>query len=401
MPSDENKPTDFSATESALGYLYQVRLALLASLRRLAKDITFSVYLEALDDVVFENAGAPIELLQLKHHVNHAADLTDASPDLWKTLRVWMEGRARGSIPDDAQLFLLTTSNVGADSAAGKLLVDSRDEAGALTRLDRTATTSVSRTNLPAYELFRALTPVERESLVSSVVVAPKTPSISAVEDAIREEARLTVRREHLVAFLARIEGWWFGRVLRHLVAPDPAPILGVEIEDAFDELREQFKLDALPVDQDILDVEVDASAYEKAVFVHQVKLTGVHNRRVLAAVRDYYRAFEQRSRWMREELLLVGELDRYEQHLREEWELAFLRVVDELGEAAEEDAKRRAAQEVYSWVEKSCFPIRHRVQHESMSRGSLHILSDRLQVGWHPEFMERLKHLLERKEAS
>ena len=29
------------------------------------------------------------------------------------------------------------------------------------------------------------------------------------------------------------------------------------------------------------------------------------------------------------------------------------------------------------------------------------HILSDRLQVGWHPDFMDRLKHLLEPQEAS
>jgi hypothetical protein len=86
MAGDSNKPTDFSATDSVLGYLYQVRLALLCSLQRLAKDQIFSVYLETLDDVVFDSEGSPLELLQLKHHCDRAANLTDASPDLWKTL---------------------------------------------------------------------------------------------------------------------------------------------------------------------------------------------------------------------------------------------------------------------------------------------------------------------------
>jgi len=65
VKSRSQTPTDFSATDSALGYLYQVRLALLSSLRRLSMDASFTVYFETLDDVVFEQAGTPVELLQL------------------------------------------------------------------------------------------------------------------------------------------------------------------------------------------------------------------------------------------------------------------------------------------------------------------------------------------------
>lgn len=77
MASDSDKPTDFSATDSALGYLYQIRLGLLSSLRRLSRDASFTIYFETLDDVVFEEAGTPAELLQLKHHCERAANLTE------------------------------------------------------------------------------------------------------------------------------------------------------------------------------------------------------------------------------------------------------------------------------------------------------------------------------------
>ena len=394
-------PTSFSASDSALGYLYQVRLALLSSLERLGQDQTFAVYLETLDDVVFESTGSAFELLQLKHHCQRAANLTDASPDLWKTLRVWIDGRARGAIPVDAQLFLITTSDVGVGSAASKLMVRERNEADALKKLDQTVMTSTSETNEPAYKLYRALSDADKRRLLATVVIAPHAPSITEVLSGIRAEARLAVRREHLDSFVSRLEGWWFGRAVRQLSAEGSHPILSAEIESEIDDLREQFKRDALPVDRDILDSEVDAATYENAVFVQQARLTGVANSRILFAIRDFYRAFEQRSRWMREELLLVGELDSYERLLREEWELQFARAADELGEIAAEDAKRSAAARIYSWVEESCYPIRPQVKHPSMTRGSFHMLADTLKVGWHPEFLQRLKHLLEPKEAS
>jgi len=400
MASDD-KPTDFSATDSLLGYLYQIRLALLISLRRQAKDESFAVYFETLEDVTFDREGSPIELLQVKHHSEGSANLTDASPDMWKTLRVWMEGRALGTIPEDGQLFLATTSAVGPGSAASMLLSLERNVAEAARRLGTTATTSVNKANETAYQLFRELGEEDRVGLLESVIILPRSPSIQDTGSELLEEVRLAVRREHVDSFLSRLEGWWFRRALIQMMDPETPPILSNELESEVDDLREQFKLDALPVDQDILETEVDPELYENNIFVHQAKLAGVAKRRVLTATRDYFRAFEQRSRWMREDLLLVGELDRYEQHLREEWEIVFDRITDEMGENAAEDVKRKAAQTIYTWVEDSCFPIREKVKHPSLSRGSLHMLAERLKVGWHPEFMDRLKHLLEPEGAS
>ena len=50
-------PNPFSAADSALGYLYQVRVALLWALRRLKIDHDFVISLETLDDVTFETKG--------------------------------------------------------------------------------------------------------------------------------------------------------------------------------------------------------------------------------------------------------------------------------------------------------------------------------------------------------
>lgn len=397
----EPESTNFSAANSALGYLYQCRYALLSALTRLKTNEEFLLSIETLDDVVFENTGSALELLQTKHHIDRKASLSDASADIWKTLRVWSEGIQDGTIPDGTVFYLVSTSAVSSGSAASYLRVKDRDVDSALRRLEATARTSASDDNKKAYKAFLTLTATKRIELLSSVTILDSSPVIGDLDSELAKEVFWAVDRSYLDSFLTRLEGWWFRRVVRHLDKTISDPILSEEIESQMRELREQFKSDSLPIDDDLLVIEeVDASGYKDAIFVQQLQLIGIGVRRVLIAIRDYYRAYEQRSRWMREDLLLVGELNRYESRLVEEWQLVFERVRDELGAAASEEAKQKASREVLKWVEESVFPIRQNVKHEWVTRGSFHMLSDRLKVGWHPDFLERLQHLLEREVA-
>ncbi|ASE52066.1 ABC-three component system protein [Stenotrophomonas maltophilia] len=391
----------FGAGDSALGYLYQIRLALLASLHRLARGQIFCVYLETLDDVTFEPLGSPLELFQLKHHIRSKANLTDASPDIWKTLRVWITGRSDGTIPLDARLCLVTTSSVVDHAIAAKLGLRDRDEASAIVSLSDVASTSTNAENAVAYGLYLSLSATEKLDLISSITIVPRVANIGEVEQGLSEYARTAVRRDVASSFLTRLEGWWLVQCQKHLIAQSMTPVTSAALESEIDDLRDQFLIDALPIDDDILEAEVELAAYDGAIFVHQAKLAGIGPRRVLAAVRDYYRAFEHRSRWMRENLLLVGELDKYERTLKEEWMLVFDRAVDEMGEHVAEVELTRAARAIYQWVETSCIPIRPRVGNPSLSRGSLHMLADKRALGWHPQFRERLEALLESSPAT
>jgi len=388
--------TSFSAADPALGYLYQCRVALLSALRFVRAGDEFLLYLETLDDVVFDHQGAPLELLQTKHHQKHAGNLTDASPDLWKTLRIWCEGTASGQIASTAHLYLVTTSTAGNGSAAEYLRNEHRDVQRAAERLRTTAQTSTSQENEPAYAIFRSLSNDEQLLLLDRITIVDAFPNIIDLEADLRKEVRWAISRQHVEPFVRRLEGWWLGRAVRHLANRNSEAVLCEEFESQMDDLREQFKLDALPIDDDILAAQVDASVYKDAVFVRQLHLIGIGAQRILAAVREYFRAFEQRSRWVREDLLLIGELDKYERRLCEEWELVFARMTDELGTFAAEALQRNAAREIYKWVEDTVIPIRANVTEPFVTRGSYHILSDRLRVGWHPEFMNRLRHLLE-----
>ena len=57
------------ASEQMLGYLYQVRYALALLLENDNSDCQISI--EKFDDVAFSKDDIPIQLIQLKHHIQH------------------------------------------------------------------------------------------------------------------------------------------------------------------------------------------------------------------------------------------------------------------------------------------------------------------------------------------
>jgi hypothetical protein len=199
-----------------------------------------------------------------------------------------MDGRAAGLIPEDAQHVLVTTAAVADGSAAASLTPGHRDEAGALGRLLGVATTSANATNQPAYRRFAALSDDGRWALLRCTTVLAGSPDIADVGSRLTEAARLIVRREHVEHLLSRLEGWWYRRVVEQLVDRRKPPLLSVELEAQIDDLREQFRRDALPLDEDILADQVQDEAYRDYVFVRQAGLAGIGNARILAAIRDY-----------------------------------------------------------------------------------------------------------------
>lgn len=394
----------FSAADSLIGYLYQIRVALLWSLQKLPAGADFVVSVETLDDVAFETkGGTPQDLVQTKHHRNRAADLTDASPDLWKSLRIWFEVAETGQILPGTNLHLLTTASAADGSAASRLRKVNRDVAAALTALETTARSSSNKGNKAAYAAFLKPTSARRRALLDAVVIIDAASTMVGTDQELRTVVFSAVDRKHLDNFLERLEGWWIRRVLQQLATSDDR-ILAEEIEAQMADLREQFKQEALPIDDDLLDFTLDEAthaAHTCTTFVRQIELAKASKQRIAAAIRDYYRAFEQRSRWLREELIYGGEVTQYEHRLVEAWDLVFHAMKDEIGETATEEAKEQAARSVLKWAEQNVIPIRPRVTEPFVTRGSLHWLADEQRVGWHPDFRTRLAELLATQEDS
>jgi len=388
----------FGAAPSMVGYLYQVRLALLWAIRR-SRTSDFVVSLETLDDVSFEVGGEPMAVLQAKHSLKAPSNLTDLSAELWKTLRVWVVGLASGEIPLGTARFLITTAAAAPGSACAALRIEGRDRnvAEAAKRLKHAATSSTNSELKPAFEAYLALEEAEREALLAQIYVIPSQPDAVEITEQLQSEL-YHVSLNHQALSVQMLEGWWFKRVLNELVHPGGG-IPRAEIDAQISDIQESLKPDALPIDEDLDALMValeQLPEFADRPFYKQVELVSGSQLRIRNAITSYMQAFRQRSAWTRHDLLFDADLDKYDKRLQAEWELQYGQVCDELGPDATEAAMAQAGRALLKWAEDAHISIRSGVVVPWVCRGSLHMLAEDMRVGWHPQFETRLKEVLD-----
>lgn len=388
--------------------MYQVKYALYNSLIKIKDRFgeEFFISIEELDDVTFYQNYKPIDILQTKHHVKETA-LTNRSKELWKSIRIWCEGIKDQSIPIESNFFLITTAEVPNDTIIKYLKPDSslRDINKVLEELNEISSEKTNKTNLPGYKAFISLSEEQKKEFLNNIFVFDSSPSFLNLDKLITQEIILNANIDDYEPFLRRLEGWWIRRVCEHLLAKKRTKISSSEIRGEISSITNQFKEDNLPIDDEEIEERlswlVDSSDHDDRIFVNQLKIINVSNKRVFWAIKNYYRAYEQRSIWLEDGFIFPGELKKYEDKLIEEWDYIFEQRKDEIGEKASKEEKEKAAKSIYSWVETeaSCF-IRPECIEPYVVRGTYQKLADELQVGWHPDFRDsdfkdRLMNLL------
>lgn len=380
------------------GYLYQVRYALLRGLEEVRVHPGHELSIEKFDDVAFEEDGSPIELIQTKHHVN-PGNVSDASVDFWKTMGIWIDRTKRD--PNDVattRLLFLTTNTATRGSALAMLRrADSyRDEPRAIDLLGAAATRSTNQETETARKNFLELTQAEKRALVRNVWVFDKAPNIINVREEIESILHFSAPPGQVANLTDHLEGWWFRRVIAALGNPDLTVIRLSSLRERIAELQDGFRRSSLPLDEEIDTMPVPSELpRDKRTFVQQMNLVRVSDAEVMAAVHDYYRAYAQRSKWARENLVSGGDADAYDRRLCDEWHRRFLRwtsgVVGEADGGLQVDAGRK----VFHWARE--FQLAWREREEIwLSSGSFQMLADEVKVGWHPNYESLIASLKE-----
>ena len=395
----------YSAGEQGLGYIYQARLALLQLLQ--SPEDT-AIFLEKDDDLDFVQGDGSKSLASLKHKA--VGDrLTDLSIDFWKSVNIWLvryktDGRASSNL----RFFLFTTGTVSTGSFLARLLPDqpvaSRD-APTLTELANAALTeSTSKLIAPIATAFNELTDPEKQDFLGRILILDGSPRIGDIPALIRDKYMRPIRREHREFVFERLEGWWNDAVIEHLTGAEPDGIFGYEVSDKLSNFAEEYKADNLPITfrgkQPVDEIDTDT---DPRLFVAQLREIGISSNRIRSAILDYYRAFEQRSAWARENLLVLGEVEEYEDRLTDEWGRYKDVTFEKLKDDSAEEALREAGATLYNWAEFETgkiesLRIRARVTEPYVLRGSFHILADstpKPKVYWHPRFLNRLGKVL------
>lgn len=385
--------------------MYQGRLALL-QLLQLPEDT--AIFLEKDDDLDFVDSGGGKSLASLKHKAV-ADKLTDLSSDFWKSVNIWMvrykhDDRAASNL----RFFLFTTGTVSTNSFLVRFLPDqpvASDDATTLTDLaDAALAKSSSKLIAPIATAFNELSNLEKQDFLERILILDGSPRIDDIPALIRDKHMRSIRREHRHYVFERLEGWWTDAVIKQLTSAKSEGIFGYEVSDKLSSYAEEYRADNLPITfrGKVPTNEVNTDT-DPRVFVAQLREIGVSSNRIRSAILDYYRAFQQRSAWARESLLVSGEVEEYEDRIADEWNRYKDVAFEQLKDDSTEDALRGAGATLYKWAEFETgriesLRIRAQVTEPYVLRGSFHILADASpepRVYWHPRFLDRLAEVL------
>lgn len=396
MKGEQRSP--HAAAEQGLGYIYQARLALL---KILSLPESSSITIEKDDDIEFVTETGIKTLSSLKHKAV-GDTLTDLSSDFWRSVRVWLAyyndyGRALS----DARFFLFTTAQIS-ESSFLRLFCDDRTDGETRSVAAREALSKSKSGFLNSVQVeLEKLGTEEIANFFGRITIFDAGPRITDIPQLVLDQHLRTVRRESRVYLFERLEGWWIDTVIKLLSGERKEPIFGYEVSDKLSALAEEYRSDNLPITfrgrlpGGKIDVENDPR-----LFVEQLRLLSLSAVRVQGAIIDYYRAFEQRSSWARENLLISGEIEEYEDRLVDEWTRYREIVFERIDESTDDGTCIQAGKDLYNWAERETLSlrIRERVTEPYVVRGAFHILANARpnpRVYWHPRFLQRLGQIL------
>lgn len=382
--------TPHGAAPSALGYQHQTWWALLELLRMGAHRPDATITLELHDDVAWEQNGTPTELLQLKHHQNQQRQLTDASPDLWSTLKVWMD-TARPADPTGPTLMLVTTQTASESSAVAALRAHPRNEQFALDGLEAVAVDATSGATGQARRQFLELGSIDRRAFVSRIRLVDGSCRIEEVADGVRRALWWALPNGHEDQFLAMVWRWWDEQALALLRGQQAG--VGVEYaKAAIARIRDQFTQGDLPTCIELADVDRAAvtADHEGALFVRQMQWVAYPQRSLESAIVDFYRANTQTINWLDVGHIGQEDLRRLHAEIIDEWGRAFDMMEMELAPDAEEVLKQKEGRRLlHALTQNPAATIRPRYTDAYFTRGQRHILADHGQIGWHVDYAQ------------
>lgn len=406
----ENK---FSAKEQMLGYFYQPLYALYKLMQiDIADEPDSFIIIENLDDIEFRSNIDALKLIQTKHHIKSQGSISDRSSDLWKTIRIWAERIVNDEVKLDNVIFsLVTTSTAFENSIASKLRVENRNTQEALSTIQKIAEegyiNAQKRQNNPklkkhenedAYIAFYKLDKNIQKKFISKIYICDSSSTIEYIVSNIEKKLQYACNSSDRKYFAEKLTGWWIIRVITSLLDKKQEQITKFELDDKIEEFKEEFKRGSLPIDyeNEFNDISEDNLTHNEKIFIEQLKTIKVTPKTISDAICDYYRAYNQRGLWVRKSKILNSHLEEYDTRLTNEWSREFENMISNIDENCPENVQEKQGRDLYNTIGNKTLPIceaeNHKIKGHYIMRGSFHMLANKVQIGWHPNYKDKME---------
>ncbi len=392
-----------SAEAAALGFYYQALYALLVLFERSTDDSAVSV--EQLDDVQLSADGQEL-LFQLKHSISATPTSTSIkSRAFWRTIKAWIDILPEISLPDTT-LHLVTVGTIVKGDPLEALTEQSSDQTTMVTATVEEAErvraarfqAKADGKDLPysdradGCEAFLDLSGPQRASLCSRIRLVPGSPDIASIEEKIATGLTMVPAEQRPVVATKLVE-WWNRELVYSLCGRRDRIISRQELLSRFAGIVGELERETLSVDFEQTDPPEDYQP--DGMLTRQIKLVKGLRTDISKAIREEWRAREQRSLWLEANAGNATKIGAYDKILEENWSDRHSTLKEEC-EAKDAASKEQAGLGLLRWshneAPNAVRPIDTNWNAPYYVRGSLQILAVNLKVGWHPDYEDHLK---------
>ena len=345
---DHNKSSGTHAAEgAALGFWYQAFYALLTLVTLTTDDAAIGI--EKLDDVELKANGQTL-LFQLKHSISaDPPTISIKSRSLWRTMKVWIDALpvlslaettfhlvAVGKIPDGSPLWTLTD----ADADRADLVAAMTKEAEHVLEA-RDAARKAKKEKLPysdrvdGCQAFLNLTDVLRLNILRRAVIRQNSPTVAEIEKEIATHFHF-ILPEQRAAVAKRLLEWWDRQIVYSLCGERECVITRAELQSQIMTIVADLEQDKLVPEFETVGPPDDYQP--DGMLARQIQLVKGKSFDLERAIREEWKAREQRGRWLDENPAMATKISTYDQVLREHWSDRHVEMIDACASLKEDD---------------------------------------------------------------
>jgi hypothetical protein len=391
-----------SAEAAALGFYYQTFFALMTLMRQETDNA--AVGIEQLDDVHLKVDGHNL-LYQLKHSISDAPPaISLKSKGLWKTVKIWVD-----ILPDltlsETTLHLVTVAKLGCHSPLFALtdlgakrteLVEAMVEE-AQRVIDARAAAGEAGKALPHADrvdgclAFLSLTDTERHNLMCRTVIQSGSTAVGAIEDNIAGHLKL-LPPEQRPAVAMRLIEWWDRQIVYSLCGKRERTITRGELQHQISAIVSDIEQEKLVPDFELASPPKDYQP--DGMLARQVEIVDGKTSDLAKAIREEWKAREQRSKWLNGSPAMAATINDYDIVLQEHWSDRHSQMAEECAEL-DQKGKCQSGLKILRWTHEDA-PITVRPIAQGWGaayyvRGSYQVLAIDLKVGWHADYARLL----------
>lgn len=380
------------ASQQALGYIYQSQCALYLLLS--SEDPDVNVCIEKFDDISFHKEEDPYLQLQVKYHSSDG-EITNSCTDFWRTIKAWIDNiQVNPNLLQNTFFCIITTNTIAKNSIIEKIQKKTDSIDNIYSNLVSIAKKGISNCDSKSstykrYDAFLNMNSEIIKTLIQSIKIQPAFPAPMLINEKIYNKLQLFTSKQTIQIVYDRLLGWWYRRTVECLSSVEPVLISFDELRREICNITSELRDDNLPIDVTDKEIECIEKSEDVNILTKQLKIINSKQARINNALKNYYKAYAQRSKWLRENLVTPEEIDQYDKRLINEWDFQFSENTNDIDENSTNNDRINAGNKIFTELMNQDNPIRKNFTDKTISRGSFNGLANEKTIGWHPDYLD------------